>query len=359
MTAPLGGVDEVADLTLAFQVALAKIGVQTVQAALAMWRRVPPTKAAEVADDWLNDAVDMVLTHRGQSRDLALAYYRLARAMRTGTTIPDPRNPIPKTVTLTELRAEFTRLVEAVDKPSHSPSDGSPAQDPSRNIRDEVSVPVEPISGLNEDGDKYEETLSSDAEQEAKIVLRALGTDSLKKRVSKIDDSGPATVVDQKREEAHSASGARQAAAAARVAMNGARHTTAGLRDRDKRVIGYVRVSTTGTPCGWCAMLISRGPIFYSSEASAMGKTLSAASVKRGDAAVGDEYHDNCNCIAIEVYAQSEYENSPSYSLNREYDALWPEVTKGLSGKAALSAWRKYFRDQQKQDKTTTSAQAA
>lgn len=359
MTQPLGAAGEAAQLTLAFQVALAKIGVQTVQAALAMWKRVPPNKAAEVADDWLNDAVDMVLKHRGQSRDLALAYYRLARALRTGTTVPDPYNPIPKTVSLTELRAEFTRMVEAVDNPSDSPSDGSPASDPTGDTDGLSEVPVEPITGIDEDGDSNEETLAQEAEQEAKIVLKALGTSSLEKRVKTINDSDPATVVDKKRDEAHSQAGARQAAAAARMALNGARDTTQGLSNRDKRVIGYVRVSTTGTPCGWCAMLISRGVILYSSEASAEGKTLDAASVKKGDAAVGDQYHDNCNCVAVPVYAMSAYENEDTYKLNREYSDLWPVVTKGLSGKAALSAWRKYFRESLKQDQSDTSAQAA
>jgi hypothetical protein len=81
-------------------------------------------------------------------------------------------------------------------------------------------------------------------------------------------------------------------------------------------------------------MLISRGPV-YRSERSA-------------EYADGDKYHDNCHCFAEPVFSREQYNSSPLYALNRQYEELWPQVTKGLSGHAALRAWRRFIRTEQR-----------
>lgn len=359
MTAPIEGGAEVAKIAAQFQLALTQVGIATIVDAIRLWRRMPPTKAAELADEWLEDAVRLVMTRRRLSRDLAMSYFRLARALRTGTTIPDPYNPIPTTVTLAELREEFALLTEQARNPSGEapepvtpalPTEGTPdtpavAQEPSEG--DDIVIPIERIKGSDEELEE-DERLDAEAEQEARVVLKALGPRNLQKRVEEIDPERPAREVDELRDEAHNKAGSRQAAAADRIVKNGGRGKLWSLADRDPRVLGYVRVSQTGTPCGWCAMLISRGVIFYESERSATyGED-------------GDLYHDNCNCIAFPVYSKTEYNTDDIYALNREYDDLWPKVTKGLSGKAAVSAWRRYFRRMRKTgDSDTGEAQAA
>jgi hypothetical protein len=115
--------------------------------------------------------------------------------------------------------------------------------------------------------------------------------------------------------------------------MDGARGQVWSLAQRDPRVIGYVRLSRSGTPCGWCAMLISRGPVYKSQ--------------RTAEYADGDKYHDNCHCYAEPVYGREQYGDSALYALNRRYEQLWPQVTKGLRGKAALSAWRRFIRQEQ------------
>lgn len=326
MTSPDPGFAEAEKAARAFQIALSRIGASTVDSALTLWRRVPATKAAEVADDWLDDAVRLVMSNRRQSRDLALAYYRLVRALRTGSTIPDPNDPLPTEVTMADLREEFAKLIEET-------TGQKPGKESSGNAD---VIPIERISGINKSGDKEEARLEAEAEKEARIVLEALGTKNLQRQVEEIDPDEPARDVDEKRDKAHKKAGSRQAAAAARVAKNGGRGALWSLADRDKRVIGYVRASRTGTPCGWCAMLISRGLILYRSEQSATyGKD-------------GDKYHDNCNCYAEPVYSEKDYKKSDRFDLNRKYEKLWPKVTRGLSGKAAVSAWRRFIRQQQK-----------
>jgi hypothetical protein len=132
--------------------------------------------------------------------------------------------------------------------------------------------------------------------------------------------------------------------------MNGGRSTVWNHMQRDKRAIGYIRLSRTGTPCGWCAMLISRGPVYRSQNSA--------------EYADGDKYHDNCHCYAEPVFSREQYNGSSTYELNRRYEELWPKVTRGLSGKAAVSAWRRFIRQEQKAAaqearRSTTSVQEA
>lgn len=387
MTAPVdAGLVESQKAAVALQIALAQLGAKSIVAVLKLWSSVPPHRASEVADDFMSQAMVLIMSRRAIARDLAVAYYRLARALRTGTTIPDPRNPDPKTVTMAELRFEFTKSVRQAqsgsDEPvdatptSDTPDDSSDAQGPSEpdtsdpiprptakekaEVPDDTVIPIDDFPGVNEEGDTEEAAIDDAAELEIRVVLDTLGVRTLKKKVEAIDHERPAREVDKERDEAHRKAGARQAAAADRITKNGGRGTVSSLMGRDKKVIGYVRVSTTGTPCGWCAMLISRGLILYSSERTATQKTARAGSVKRGEASEGDKYHDNCKCVAIPVYSEADYNKSELYAINRQYEKLWPKVTKHMSGKQAVSAWRRYFRELQKRgDEDTGDAQVA
>ncbi|MFE5663397.1 hypothetical protein ACFQ7W_05645 [Streptomyces niveus] len=331
---------------VAFQVALGQIGAGTIDEAFRLWEGVPAAGRALTAGAWLRRAVTMVMTRRRMSRDLARAYYRLARALRTGTTVADPYHPEPTYITLDVLRREFADLAGVTEGPqegrasesgSNAPESSSLAAsgasvEAGEELDDEEAdrILVEELEGLR----AAEEQIEREAEEELKTVLEALGTANLQQRVDTIDGARSADEVDELREEAHRQAGAQQAAAAERVAMNGGRSTVWNHTSRDRRAIGYIRLSRSGTPCGWCAMLISRGPV-YRSKASATY-------------ADGDKYHDNCHCYAEPVFSREQYQNSSAYELNRRYEELWPKVTRGLSGKAALAAWRRFIRQEQK-----------
>ncbi|ATI18709.1 hypothetical protein SEA_DAUDAU_8 [Streptomyces phage Daudau] len=347
---------------IAFQVALNQIGVGTVQEAMALWQDVPATSRPSTATSWLRRAITLVMGRRRQSRDLARAYYRLVRALRTGSTVADPYHPEPTYITLDVLRREFAELTGSADSPQEGRSeDGRPnTSDPSSEAA--TSAPGE-ASGEPEDDDddrilveeiarlrEAEERIEREAEQELRTVLEALGPTNLQQKVDQIDGARSADEVDKLRDEAHQQAGARQAAAAERIAMNGGRSTVWNHMQRDRRVIGYIRLSRTGTPCGWCAMLISRGPVYRSGNSA--------------EFADGDKYHDNCHCYAEPVFSREQYNSSPTYELNRRYEELWPKVTRGLSGKAAVSAWRRFIRQEQQAAaqearRSTTSVQEA
>ncbi|MFI9205283.1 hypothetical protein [Streptomyces sp. NPDC053048] len=349
---------ETDEVSAAFHVALTQIGVQTTAEALALWADVPADLRAATAGGWLRRAISLVMGRRRQARDLARAYYRLARALQTGSTVADPYHPEPTHVTLGDLRREFAALAGTYSPPTSSGADkaatgepgeastahkedpqpveeGDPAA-PEKGERQELEdgdwekILVEELKGLREE----EERLERAAEEELRTVLDALGTQNLNRRLAGVDDQQPAKGADAARAEAHRQAGARQAAAASRVAMNGARSSNWTHMRRDRRALGYVRLSRTGTPCGWCAMLISRGPV-YKSESSATF-------------ADGDKYHDGCHCYAMPVWSRDQYQSSELTALSRRYEALWPEVTKGHSGKAAVTVWRRFIRSKQR-----------
>ncbi|MEU6959599.1 hypothetical protein [Streptomyces chrestomyceticus] len=358
-------------VSAAFHAALSQIGVQTTAEALSLWNEVPTTQRLATASGWLRKAITLVMSRRRMSRDLARAYYRLARALQTGTTVADPYHPEPTHVTLGDLRREFATLVgtgqPAASKTADEAATGESGEASSAtndqhdsdeksaqaapDLADELDddwerILVEELDGLREE----EERIEREAEQELRTALDALGPQNLDKRLAEVDDQQPARDADRQREEAHRQAGARQAAASSRVAMNGGRSTAWSHMRRDKRSLGYVRLSRTGTPCGWCAMLISRGPVY---------KTRASASF-----ADGDRYHDNCHCYAMPIFNWQQYQGSELTALSRQYEALWPKVTKGLSGKSAVSAWRRFIRQKQRaaareaRQPTTTTQEA-
>ncbi|KPC89298.1 hypothetical protein ADL35_02345 [Streptomyces sp. NRRL WC-3753] len=358
--------------SVAFQVALTQIGAGTVEEALKLWQAVPVTARAATSTAWLKRAITLVMTRRRMSRDLARAYYRLVRALRTGKTVVDPYHPEPPYVTLETLRREFAELIGdaadgslegSPDSPGSDSSDSSPpaASGASVEARGEAQLPSDQPAqeaGADPDGDQIEveelpslredeERIEREAEAEAREILEALGPANLERKTATIDTAKPAKDVDKAREEAHQQAGARQAATAERLVMNGGRSTVWNHMAKDRRVIGYIRLSRTGTPCGWCAMLISRGPV-YKTQAKA-GPSLAA--LTSGEYADGDKFHDNCHCYAEPVYSLAQYKGSSAsslYELNRRYEELWPKVTKGLAGKQAISAWRRFIRQEQK-----------
>lgn len=303
--------------SVAFHLALVQIGVETAAAALSLWKSDAVSTRPASAGAWMGKVIALIFKQRTRARDLARSYYRLVRALRTDATIPDFSEPDATSSSLNDLRQDFKSQVGKV---------------PVQLGSDDSRIKVEAL-----DSSKSASATDKAIQDEIKTALGNLGPVSLNDALDSIDTEKPASDVDAERQSASDQAGARQAAAAARIAMNGARHELSDLVNRDGKAIGYIRLSRTGTPCGWCAMLISRGPVY---------KTQRSAEVVRYTE--GDQYHDNCNCYAEPVFSDKEYKTSNLYRLNREYAEQWPKVTRGLSGKSAVSAWRRYIRTQQR-----------
>lgn len=331
----------------AFHIAMMLEGAQMSAEALKLWQDYPRAPNAQATVSWLAKVVALVMGRRRKTKALARSYYRLVRALRTGKTIPALEDDGATETTLSELRQDFREQLPPRAARVLSPVRQEPAQSDSEPPEDddgEDRILIEEIERLKQE----EERLEREAERELREDLANLGPGVLDKKLNEIDLDQPASTVDKLRDEAHAKAGARQAAVAARVTMNGARHDIFDVAKADKRALGWIRISRTGTPCGWCAMLISRGIVLYTSRALAEGKSAKAPSVQRGEAEEGSQFHDNDNCYAQPVFSEEDYETNPRFALNREYAEAWPRVTKGLSGKAAVSAWRRYIRQTQK-----------
>lgn len=312
---------------LVFHAAMVQLGVNASSEAFQLWQEVAssPAQVAATSGSWITRATKAVMFRRDNARDLALAYYRLVRALHVGTTIPDPEDEDSGPVSLGDLRNAFAEQVRLVAP--HAEQDAGVqlrTEGPDSGFRVKVEKLDEPLSEI-------EDRSRARAEQEAEDVLEILGPRKLRKGLKLIDHGEPAEKVDKQRLDAHQKAGARVANAAGRMAMNGSRGTLLDVADADPRAIGWARVSSTGSPCGWCAMLISRG-VYYKSSASAGGEG-------------GDQFHDSDKCYAEPVYTQEQFDSDPKFDLSRSFADEWPKVTKGLSGDAAVSEWRKYIRD--------------
>lgn len=370
---PDEALEEAQAVTVAFQVALARIGVETIAEAIALFRRLRPEDLEGTAGGWLDDAILLVRSRRSQSQDLALAYFRLFRALRTGTTIPDPRNPEPAFVTLEDLREEFDSLLEdddriELDEELHEPEpilrpghyqdangddhDAEVPDDGDLELPDEIpdEIPIEvdwaePVEG-DADGDPIENLIEELERQDeySEQIIEDLLTDVVLKnyenaleKAERLDKRNREDLAERSREKGRSAAETTSAGYAQLVSNNAARGALGWISSRDRRVIGYARISRTGTPCAFCAMLISRGPVY---------KTASTA-IKSD----GDDYHPNCQCYAMPVMSTADFERMSVFDQSRELQREWyegpsEEDWEGAekTSNPALTAWRRYWR---------------
>ncbi|MDG4801712.1 ADP-ribosyltransferase [Micromonospora sp. WMMD980] len=117
----------------------------------------------------------------------------------------------------------------------------------------------------------------------------------------------------------------KAAGMAYRHAADGGRATIQGSVYRDKKALGWARLSD-GRPCYFCAMLASRGPVY---------KSATTAGLRDGVA----KYHDKCGCFVVPVYDMAD----PWPGIGPQLQDLWTEATAGKSGPEAVQAFRKAY----------------
>lgn len=331
-----------------FHLALAYIGIASIEEAYSMWASLPPEAAPAAIERWLRQMGLSTQAKRRESRELAIAYYRLIRALHTGRSIVDPWGDAnERTVTLGKLRSDFSTLVEdaldaqaksekakraipddAPDEPEHVESD----EDSDEEVVEVDDIDVRSVRIVAERDDD-----DADEAQRRALVLNLDHYRAKRERARNEKELKQAEV------DAANVS----AASVQKGSVDGARGQLHVVGRRDGEAIGYVRLSRTGTPCGFCAMLISRGLTLYSSR--------SAAERRSSD---GEQYHPNCWCYAEPVFSASQFENDPRFALNKEYAKLWPKVTEGYSGRDALNAWRRYINRRNKAGGQSADTQA-
>ncbi|MFJ8884223.1 hypothetical protein ACIRJR_12545 [Streptomyces sp. NPDC102402] len=121
-----------------------------------------------------------------------------------------------------------------------------------------------------------------------------------------------------------------------RLAEQGGRDALADARENDPEVIGYYR-KTDADPCGFCAMLASRGAA-YSESRNASRSTRSYVAEDNPD-----QYHPDCHCQTLPLFrgvslpAEDERKRT-------EYLRRWNE-TEG-SGEAQMRNFMRAFNDE-------------
>ena len=327
---------------LVYYWALNALGNALIVDSLDLWSTVPATKAAS-RSSWLVELLKLMFGFRREAQELAIRYYRLVRALRTGFTIGIDGEAVGDSVSLESLRQDFEDIVDEIER--ETTGDVPP------DIGDESDVAYLPEPDLEsgDDNDDIEidqtadlqdlmEQADRDADEQARAVLDNLGTKNLTRKLDKLDP-----------DEAHKAAGNRQAAAAMRIMMNAARGLTYNLASTDLRIVGWVRYSRSGHPCGWCAMLITRG----FTDRSGLYFTRKNAQ-HQGKNQEEDKFHDNCRCVAVPIFLTTQLD-SDLFSLNREFAALWQDRISGqFTGDEALSEWRRLLRN-----RNNEAAQAA
>lgn len=116
------------------------------------------------------------------------------------------------------------------------------------------------------------------------------------------------------------------------LAADGVRTVVERASAVDGRCRGWIRVSATGRPCAFCAMLLGRGAV-YKSRASATRSDRRYANGTTG-------YHPNCKCYSRPIFAASDLD-AERFKLNREMRDAW--YSKAHEGNT-LKSWRKYYR---------------
>jgi hypothetical protein len=351
---------EIAALEELHQAAQARLGLAAAYLSLAEWETVSSLDAAATAAEWLTKSLRAIAAIRKMSRQLAISYYQLARALETGRTLGVPEGSTGD-VTLGSLRKNFRdNALDVASLPSTRTRSDDPdirwfeetlrAQDAkglenARSVRI-ADVPVDPLiqNLMDVEGhddtrpikvDKFDwpEAMSLDEVEHAyRVVLRKQAVDhstSAVKTIRANEDLTPDKAITQI-EEAHASAGSLGSGMVDALGMEGGREVINTAIRRD-RLVKLVARGTSADPCAFCAMLASRGFVYKSEKTAYVGDDV-------------EKVHINCHCFPIVRFTRE----SKLPEMNAYFQEKWYEVTRGLSGSDATRAWRRWIYAQRK-----------
>lgn len=108
-------------------------------------------------------------------------------------------------------------------------------------------------------------------------------------------------------------------------------------------VQGWARVATGRETCGWCLMLVSRGPVYRSAESAGAKVDNRDAMQMTGASEFSvaehmNAWHPGCDCKIVPVFDLDNWSGKDRYEAAEN---MWKAETKGYSGKAAINAFRR------------------
>ncbi|MFJ5923861.1 hypothetical protein ACIQF6_14810 [Kitasatospora sp. NPDC092948] len=304
--------DETAALTDSHRIAQARIGARAAAGVMADWQQMVHAGAPALsAGPWLDSSLGRIRSARGASERLAVSYTRLHRAYATGSTLPPAGSgPPARRTTIGQLRSDYAAL--AGERPHARPQDARvvPVEEFDWPEPDEQSMDDAARTSLWVTGPVHAEQRLDAAE-----ALHGRG---------RLDDAEfLAELDDMMRDCAATVGGA-----ADREVLRGGRSLAEQSARADGRVVGWARV-TDSSPCGFCAMLASRGAVYKSRDSAlfAGGPPVSLDDLTK--------YHDLCHCQIVPVYSRADHMPAGSVA----WRDLWQEASDGRTGRDVRRAF--------------------
>lgn len=226
-------------LTAEFRRSQLSLRARLIRRILALWPTLDPRRVQATTPAWMSVTLPVVLEHRTESARLAADYYTALRAV--------------------EVPGEYQRVRW---------SDFAPT---------DTTAPA--------------------------VSLLVTGTAELKKttaRLAGVEDATRLEALERAVTKAAETAVVEVSGAAVRHALDGGREVLRGAAAADRKVTAFVRRSD-GDPCYFCALMISRGPVYrneYAAGKNANSATKSRTGVERTPF-VGDglyKFHDHCAC---------------------------------------------------------------
>lgn len=344
---------EIRAIEAAHRAAQARLGLAVAYYTAMMWEAVSPTRPKATASAWIERVTRMIIVGRQRSLELNKSYYQLVRALDTGWVLGMPDLPAGTPITLPNLRDHFAGLVEEIAQLGFGETGRGDADEQllakaladaasKENFRAEqfqrtglIDILSELRSRFDSDNpalllDKFEWPKDRDGDYLRGIIEPQLRDEVIKALEAKIARRKQANhsdrVLKDRHAKDHQDSGSRGAGIADWLTIGAGRSGSAYAMRRDKRVRAVGR-GTSNNPCYFCAMLASRGFVYQTESSAGFG----GAGISK--------WHPNCHCYPIIRWVS----NAQLPPLNLYFKKMWPQVTSGLSGDAAIRAWREWM----------------
>lgn len=339
----------------AHRAAQARLGLAIAYLSQVEWATVSAANPGVTSADWLERTTRAIIVGRRRSMELAKSYFQLSRALDSGYVMGMPDLPEGSEITLPALRDHFVGLLEKTaqlgfgETGSGGPDDQwverllAEGLEPSNArhdqfLRSDLGDIISRVADAMDDDnplirvDRWRWTPDFSDEYLAgritpELRKRAVEALEAKNRERKKMDL---TRQEQLRRAAedHRKSGSSGAGIVDQLVVQGGRNLLVTLIRADARAKLVAR-GTSATPCGFCAMLASRGFVYTS--AATAGFTAGGVS----------DIHPNCHCFPIIRWVDVDNDQLPA--LNQYFMDQWPKITAGYSGAAARRVWRNWI----------------
>lgn len=346
---------ELEAISAAHRAAQARLALAIAYLSQVEWASVSATFPSATAAGWLERTTRAIIVGRRRSLELAKSYYQLSRALDTGFVLGMPDLPEGSEITLSALRGHFVGLLEQTAQLGFGETGlGGP---------DDQWVERLLAEGLEPSNARHDQFLRSDLGDTIDRVKAAMGTEDsllgvdrwrwapdfpddylarritpeLRKRAVEALEAKNRKRKQQeltkqerarKAAEDHRTSGSSGAGIVDQLVIQGGRNMLVSVVRSDARAKLVAR-GTSSNPCGFCAMLASRGFVYVS--AATAGFTAGGVS----------DIHPNCHCFPIIRWVDVDNDQLPA--LNQYFMDMWPKITAGYSGAAARRIWRNWI----------------